>query len=213
MQPGDAPKKGKFMSKELFIKNSVVIRDSKVFKNGELVFKAEPDLSLSEFLKSIYKDQELKYPKFFKMDSLSKLGYLGVEILMNGKIQDKETALVFANSASSLETDEAYAETMSEFPSPSLFVYTLPNIMLGEISIRHQLKSENIFLISEGFDPELFLDYSRTLFLQGKAENMLCGWVNLHNNEYDVFLWQIAHSSGTDFNEEELKKLYLPTHE
>ncbi|HKJ47498.1 MAG TPA: hypothetical protein VJ973_00325 [Christiangramia sp.] len=147
------------------------------------------------------------------MDSLSKFGYLGVEILTDGNIQDKETALVFANSASSMETDEAYAETMNEFPSPSLFVYTLPNIMLGEISIRHQLRSENIFLVSEVFDPAIFVDYSNSLVQQGKADKVLCGWVNLHNNEYDVFLWEIARSGGIDFNEEELKKLYLPTHE
>ncbi|MCB7480235.1 3-oxoacyl-ACP synthase [Christiangramia sediminis] len=147
------------------------------------------------------------------MDNLSKLGYLGVELLTHGDIQDKETALVFANSSSSLETDTAYAETMNEFPSPSLFVYTLPNIMLGEISIRHQLRSENVFFISEDFDPGLFVDYSKALFQQKKVVNVLCGWVDLHNNEYDVFLWQIALSGGKKFNEEELKKLYLPTHE
>lgn len=201
------------MSRELFIKDSVVIRDSKVFKNGEVVLHADPDLRLSQFLKDIYKYQNLKYPKFFKMDSLSKLGFLGVELLTEGDIENKETALVFANSASSLETDEAYADSMNEFPSPSLFVYTLPNIMLGEISIRHQLRSENVFLISEDFDPELFIDYSKALFGQEKADNVLCGWVNLHNNEYDVFLWQIGLSGSIDFNEEELKKLYLPTHE
>ena len=201
------------MNTKLSITKSVIIRDSKVFKNEEIIFESEPELNISKFLKSIYKDQNLKYPKFFKMDSLSKLGYIGVEILTSGKIRDKDTALVFANSASSLDTDEAYTRTIEEFPSPSLFVYTLPNIMLGEISIRHQLRSENIFLVSEAFDPALFIDYSNALFQQGKADKVLCGWVNLHNNEYDVFLWEIARSGGIDFNEEELKKLYLPTHE
>ena len=102
---------------------------------------------------------------------------------------------------------------MKEFPSPSLFVYTLPNIILGEISIRHQLRSENIFFISEEFDESLFVDYCFSLFNQKKAENLLCGWVDLHNNDYDVFLWEIAPSGRIDFNREELKKLYLPTHE
>ena len=201
------------MRKQHFIKNSVIIRNAKVYKNGELILQATADMSFSKFLKSIYKQQKLKYPKFFKMDGLSKLGYLGVEILTEGQIEDKETALIFANSASSLETDEAYADSMKEFPSPSLFVYTLPNIMLGEISIRHQLRSENAFFVSEEFDASLFIDYVKTLVQQGKCENVLCGWVNLHNNDYDVFLWEIATSGGTDFNEEELKKLYLPTHE
>ncbi len=201
------------MSQDLFIKHSVVMRNSKIWKNGDLIFGKENEIDLSKFLKTIYRHVNLKYPKFFKMDSLSKLGYLGTEILTSGNISNKETALVFANSASSLDTDGAYAETMQDFPSPSLFVYTLPNIMLGEISIRHQLNSENVFFVSREFDPSLFIDYCKALFYQKKVDNVLCGWVDLHNNDYDVFLWQIALSGGTEFNEEELKKLYLPTHE
>ena len=201
------------MKGKLFIKNWVSIKDAKVYKNGKLLFKSEENLEIGRFLKSIYKHQGLEYPKFFKMDRLSKLGYLGVEILIDSDVKDKKTALVFANAASSLGTDKAYAETIDEFPSPSLFVYTLPNIMLGEISIRHQLRSENIFFVSEEFDPALFLDYSLALFEQKNIDNLLCGWVNLHNNDYDVFLWQIAPGGGIDFNEDELNKLYLPTHE
>lgn len=199
------------MNKKLFIKNSVLIRDSRIFRNGREVFNSAVDTKLSDFLKEVYKEKDIKYPKFFKMDKLSKLGFLGVEILSNGNISDKETALVFANSASSLDTDEIYAATMIEFPSPSVFVYTLPNIMLGEISIRHQLRSENIFLVSKDFDTGLFTDYTAALFQQENIENVVCGWVDLHNNDYDVFLWQVARSGRTDFNEEELKKLYLPT--
>ena len=201
------------MKGDLFIGNSVLIRDSKVFRNGNIILELDEDLDLTLSLKKIYKELSLSYPKFFKMDALSKLGFLGVEILTGGNIFDKETALVFSNSASSLDTDQAYARSMDDFPSPALFVYTLPNIMLGEISIRHQLRSENLFLVSQEFDPGLYIDYCRGLIQQRKAENVLCGWVNLHNNDYDVFLWEIALSGRTDFNEAELKKLYLPIHE
>ena len=201
------------MENNVSITNTLLIRNTKIIRNRELIHHEDTSLTLSAFLKNIYRERGLKYPKFFKMDNLSKLGYLGVELLTNGFIEDKETALVFANSASSLETDKAYANTMEEFPSPSLFVYTLPNIMLGELSIRHKLKSENVFFISEEFQPDLFVDYAKVLMHQEKASNIVCGWVNLHNNDYDVFLWQIARSGRSDFNEEELKKLYLPIHE
>lgn len=201
------------MNSPLYINNSVVIRNSKVFRNGELIFETEQDEKIGVFLKNIYKKLDHKYPRFFKMDKLSKLGYLGMEILIQGEINDKNTALIFGNSASSLDTDEEYFESMKEFPSPSLFVYTLPNIVLGEISIRHKLRSENMFIILEKFDPGLFVDHAETLFREGKADNIVCGWVDLHNNDYDVFLWHIARHGRYDFNEEELKKLYLPTHE
>ena len=199
------------MHKELYIQDSVIIRNGKVLRNAQVIFEAEPEMKLSSFLKDIYQAQQLKYPKFFKMDKLSKLGYLASEVLLQGREPDKEMALVFANAASSLDTDEAYSKTMSDFPSPSVFVYTLPNIMLGEISIRYQLRSENVFLVSEKFDPGLYIDYSKALFQQEKARNILCGWVDLHNSDYDVFLCHISPRPGYDFNEEELKKLYLPT--
>ncbi|MDX1543952.1 MAG: 3-oxoacyl-ACP synthase [Christiangramia sp.] len=201
------------MSKQLFIQDSVIIRNGKVIVNGQIIHETGVDQKLSSFLKSIYKKQNFKYPKFFKMDSLSKLGYLASEILFMNKEPEPETALVFSNAASSLDTDEAYAETMNDFPSPSVFVYTLPNIMLGEISIRFQLRSENIFLINEEFDPGYYIDYSKVLFEEGKASKIVCGWVDLHNSDYDVFLCQISPGEGYDLNEEELKKLYLPTHE
>ncbi len=195
------------------IKNSVLIRNSKVYKNGELAFENGEDPELAEFLKTLYKVQNLRYPKFFKMDNLSKLGFLGIEILTGGIIEDKQTALVFGNSASSLDTDKAFTRTINEYPSPALFVYTLPNIMLGEISIRHKLRSENIFFISENFDASLFLDYSNSLIQHNKAKNVLCGWVDLHNKGYDVFLWEISRCGSADLNEDELMKLYLPTNE
>ncbi len=201
------------MNSSFFIQNSVIIRNSKVFRNGELIFEEEQQDKIDGFIKKIYKKQDHKYPRFFKMDKLSKFGYLGIEILTDGKINDKNTALIFGNSTSSLDTDEEYFETMQDFPSPSLFVYTLPNIVLGEISIRHELKSENMFLIQEKFDPCLFIVHAEALLRQGKTENILCGWLDLHNNDYDVFLWHIARQGRYDFNEEELKKLYLPTHE
>ncbi|MCM8570044.1 3-oxoacyl-ACP synthase [Gramella jeungdoensis] len=201
------------MSKQLFIQDSVIIRNGKVIVNGKIIHETDADQKLSSFLKSIYKKQNFKYPKFFKMDSLSKLGYLASEILFKNKEPESKTALVFSNAASSLDTDKAYAETMNDFPSPSVFVYTLPNIMLGEISIRFQLRSENIFLINEEFDPGYYIDYSKVLFEEGKASKIVCGWVDLHNSDYDVFLCQISPGEGYDFNEEELKKLYLPTHE
>ncbi|TRO66417.1 3-oxoacyl-ACP synthase [Christiangramia sabulilitoris] len=201
------------MSEVLYIKNSVLIRDAKVYQNGRLYYEDTKSPDISIFLKNLYKSEKIRYSKYFKMDDLSKLGFIGTEILFGGNIENKETALVFGNAASCLETDRYYSETMEEFPSPSLFVYTLPNIMLGEISIRHQLRSENIFFISEKFDSSLFLEYSKSLFNQGKTDNVLCGWVDLQNNDYDVFLWEIARSGKTYLNEEELKNIYLPTHE
>lgn len=200
------------MDKELFIKNWVKIKDFKVIRNDITEYTSEQN-QLPIFLKEVYHEFGFKYPKFYKMDSLSKLGFLATEILSEGNIEDKQTALIFSNSESSLETDEAFMASMKEFPSPGIFVYTLPNIVLGEISIRHKLRSENLFLIEKKFGADLFVDYCRSLFRTGKARNFICGWMDLHNSDYDVFLWQLGPDGHIALNEMELKKLYESSHE
>ena len=181
----------------------VIIRDCLIICNGEIVFEKKKNTEVSEFLKSAYKNFNIQYPKYFKMDRLSKLGFLAAEILFPKGIQEK-TALVFGNSSSSLDTDEEYSQTMQSFPSPGLFVYTLPNIMLGEISIRHQLNSENTFLVSEKFDASLYLEYAARLLLQDTTQAVLCGWVDLHSNDYDVFLWHIASLEDLNSQKEQI---------
>jgi hypothetical protein len=120
------------------------------------------------------------------MDRLCKLAYLASEYLLKGdihkKYQPEEVAMVFANSFSSLDSDIKHQATIADrnkyFPEPATFVYTLPNIMLGEISIRHSLKGENMFFISEHFEPEIMVDYISTLLSNSRHKACIAGWVD-----------------------------------
>lgn len=108
-------------------------------------------------LKSIYKALNLDYPKFYKMDGMSKLGVLAVEILkQNITISpdfEDELGLLFYNSESCKESDEKYWSNVQKGKvNPSLFVYTLPNIVLGEISIKNKWYGESLFCIEENED-------------------------------------------------------------
>src|SRR5205085_1455803 len=98
------------------------------------------------FLKASYKHFQLNYPKFYKMDKLCQLAFLTSELLLkDNKITDKyskeDISIVIENSSSSLEIDTEHQTTISDstnyFPSPAVFVYTLPNILIGEIAIRN----------------------------------------------------------------------------
>lgn len=201
------------MKKTYYIKSWISLKNGNIRLNDEQFFSNLEEKDLNKFLKSVYRHLKMDYNKFFKMDALSKLAFLATEILFWHHRPDKETALVLSNSASSLETDIKFWRSMKEFPSPSLFVYTLPNILLGEISIRHGLNSENMFFISPQFDASLINAYTTRLLEEGKNPEALCGWIDLHNDEYDVFLCHIASSGRLDFNEESLKKLYSTSHE
>ena len=92
-------------------------------------------------LSGLYRDMGLSYPKFFKMDPLSKLGFLLAEKLLDGEAgrfepRDDRAVLAFSH-AGSLADDSLFAATLDDFPSPALFVYTLPNTLTAEIAIRN----------------------------------------------------------------------------
>ena len=110
--------------------------------------------------------------------------------------ENKNTALVFANRSSSLDTDMKYQESISSaenyFPSPAVFVYTLPNICLGEISIRHQLQTENAFFVMDEFDETFMNLYASQLLKSGKTDQVLCGWVELYGENYKGFVYLLT---------------------
>ena len=137
------------LKKDNYITASCIISDHVVYKNDVPVFENK-DGSPAEFLLSVYRHFEINYPKFYKMDGLSKLGWLTTEVLLkdsllNSKYLPEAIGVVLSNTNSSLDTDIKYYKSIKEIPSPSLFVYTLPNIVIGEICIRHNFKGENAF--------------------------------------------------------------------
>jgi len=197
-----------------YIKSFCTIQNNQVWLNGDVVFGTESTV-FSDFSKKAYQHLEINYPKFFKMDNLSKLAFLGAELLLkteNNSSEENNTALVFANKSSSLDTDVKYQNSISDpenyYPSPAVFVYTLPNICLGEISIRHQLKSENSFFIFADYNPIFMENYSNILLKTGKADKVLCGWVEYYNEDYKAFLYLVDKEGELEHNKEILKQLY-----
>jgi hypothetical protein len=197
-----------------YIKSFCTIQNNQVLLNGEVVFSLKPT-AFSDFSKKTYQHLEMNYPKFFKMDNLSKLAFLGAELLLKTESNastENNTALVFANKSSSLDTDVKYQNSISDpenyYPSPAVFVYTLPNICLGEISIKHQLKSENSFFIFANYNPEFMEKYSSILLETQKADKVLCGWVEYYNEDYKAFLYLVDKEGEIEHNQEILKKLY-----
>ena len=167
------------------------IENSKITVNEQIIFENQNE-NFSDFAKEAYKTLELNYPKFHKMDNLSKLAFLASEMILKNDNHSK-TALVFANKSSSLDTDFKYQESINSqenyFPSPAVFVYTLPNICVGEISIKHKMQTENAFFVLDEFDEEFLNSYSAQILQSGKAEKVLCGWVELYQESYKAFVY------------------------
>ncbi len=196
------------------IQSYIKIENNEIVLNGTSVFKTEPT-DFADFAKQAYRNFEMQYPKFFKMDGLSKLVFLGSELLLNpitSTEDENNIALVLANKSSSLDTDVKYQESISDkenyFPSPAVFVYTLPNICLGEISIRHQLKSENSFFIFDAFNGEFLSNYSNILLNTNKADLVLCGWTEFFNDNYKAFLCILSAAENENYKNENINTLY-----
>jgi len=99
-----------------YIKSFCTIQRNEVSLNGEVVFSTEPTV-FSDFSKKTYQHLEMNYPKFFKMDNLSKLAFLGAELLLQTESdtsKENNTALVFANKSSSLNTRVKYQNLNSD---------------------------------------------------------------------------------------------------
>jgi len=186
----------------------VHIKDHRIYLNKRLVFSEERSSPLPEFLKLAYKAQAISWPKFHKMDSLSKMGILSTEILFKNRNIPEDTALVFSNSSSSLGTDEVHQNSMNQVVSPSVFVYTLPNIVMGEICIKNKIYGENSFFITKKFDHGLIWEYSQSLLDSLAASAIVCGWIEWKNAEYDVFLCLVTREGSQTFSAENLKALY-----
>jgi hypothetical protein len=184
---------------ELLITRYMKFQDHRAWLNGIVEYVSDVE-SVDKLTRSVYRDYNIDYPKFFKMDNLSKLGFLSAEILLQGtdilpKYLCEEIAIVLENASSSLESDEKHHESIRDgdnyFPSPSVFVYTLPNIMASEIAIRHQVKGETTVFIFEQFDPAFIDHYASELFRNQGVNCCLSGWIECYGDHYQSFLFMI----------------------
>lgn len=203
------------MLNQLYISASCVINGGIVYKNGRPVFE-ETAADLPAFLLAAYRYFNLQYPKFFKMDNLSKLGWLANEVLLQGsfdaaRYRPQDVGIVLSNASSSLDTDAKYYETAKSIASPAQFVYTLPNIVIGEISIRHGFKGENAFFICNEFDGGFVQQYVSNLVNNNILQCCICGWVEVLDDRYQTTLFLIEKDKSADsviFTKEELNKIH-----
>jgi len=187
----------------LIISKYISIANDRVKVNGKDVFAYEEGEGYKKFIRTAYRHFKTSYAKFFKMDTLSKLGFMAVDILLKDtNIADKyppeRIGLVLTNGSSSLEVDEKHMDSIRDrenyFPSPSNFVYTLPNIMAGEAAIKHTFRGENTVMVCKGFEAGLIFDITKLSFETDSLDCCICGWVEQYKNNYESILFLVERS-------------------
>lgn len=207
------------MSKAPYIKTVVRITSDSVKINQKEIMITRNE----GWLTSIYRHLGIQYPKFFKMDNLCKAGFLAAEfVVRESDMQVEEDghpdwSVIVFNNCSSLDNDKAYQETIKDvdnyFPSPSVFVYTLANIVTGEIAIRHKLKGESCSYILPKFAADEIYQVGLTSLLPEKQiDNLLIGWVNYLDGVCDTLLFHVSTEEECDnialWTKENVEKYY-----
>ena len=197
-----------------YIHNYVTVKSNIINYNGENIFSSDCSDDVGSFLKKVYREFGIKYPKYFKMDRLSKLGFIASEILFKEENLENHNpsdyGLIFANSSSSLDTDYKFQESLSSIASPSVFVYTLANIVTGEIAIRRDFKGEICFFIQEKPDFNFLSNYCKQVLLTTKTKNIVLAWVELDpNGKYCAYMADVSNSqSELELSEKELQRIF-----
>lgn len=167
-----------------------VILDQRKLWEGKKELGEQEGKEHHSLLTTLYKQMIGNYPKFYKMDGLSRLGFVASEILLNAEKgeTDKERAIIFFNHSSSIASDRNYKESINDkdnyFPSPSIFVYTLPNIVTGEIAIRNHFHGETSFFILPDKDERLMEEILQASCRDAQSKSFLTGWIDYEDERH-----------------------------
>lgn len=167
-----------------------VILDQQKLWEGKKELEEQEGKEHHSLLTSLYKQMIGNYPKFYKMDGLSRLGFVASEILLNAEKgeTDEERAIIFFNHSSSIASDRNYKESINDknnyFPSPSIFVYTLPNIVTGEIAIRNHFHGETSFFILPDKEERMMEEILQASCRDAQSKSFLTGWIDYEDERH-----------------------------
>ena len=186
----------------------VVLNQGYVSVNGR---ELEHEASGNALLTELYRNHIADWPKFFKMDTLSKAGFVASELLFKeiGECRPgseefmQARAVVLFGVTASLCADRNYQETIQDkdnyYPSPALFVYTLPNIVTGEIAIRNHWRGETSFYVLEAPDAAQMAFHLACAFQDQVTDSILAGWVDSsRNDDFQAFMTVVRREDAAD---------------
>ena len=183
------------MQHEVYITPEMAMVDGKALNHKE---------KGAALLTELYRAYIGDYPKFFKMDTLCKLGLVASELLLQAegalRFEPREDrAVVFFNRNGSLQADTAYQATIQDpenfFPSPAAFVYTLPNIVTGEIAIRNKYFGETSFIVMDEKNEKIMARELQNAFQDPMTKSILGGWLDcIDENHFEAKLSLIFKS-------------------
>lgn len=141
------------------------------------------------FSREAFKSRGEANMKFYKMDDLCKLGYLASAWLLDEiEYGEEECGIVMSGKYGCLDTDIRHQQIIDSegdsSASPAVFVYTLPNVVAAEISIRHHIKGENIWFWSEDETMSDITKYASILAASRDLKYCIAAHIDFINGDY-----------------------------
>lgn len=179
--------------------NTITIKPGVIENQGTAIFNSS-ETDFAPFIREAYKHLGENNMKFYKMDNLCKLGYVAAGYLLKDtNYRPEEIGIILANASASLDTDCRHQAIINKegdkAASPAVFVYTLPNVVLGEICIRHKIQGENTFFVCQQSDTASLEDYARIVMAKGKLRTCIIGWCELLDGHYQAEFKQLNNIS------------------
>ena len=183
-----APASAKKTSSALNPVRRVQISQGQVNVDGTSVFVSS-QTDFHTFFREAFKSREEANMKFYKMDDLCKLGYLASAWLLDGiEYGEEECGIVMSGKYGCLDTDIRHQQIIDSegdsSASPAVFVYTLPNVVAAEISIRHHIKGENIWFWSEDKTMSDIKKYASILAASRDLKYCIAAHIDFINGDY-----------------------------
>lgn len=177
---------------------TVGINAGEVIVNDSVVF-SDKSADFGTFIREAFKSRGENNMKFYKMDDLCKLGYVAAAWLLDGiEFGEEECGMVLSGKYGCLDTDMKHQQIIDKegdaASSPAVFVYTLPNVVAGEISIRHHIKGENTWFWSDDRTMSDLKHYASLMAGASDLRYCIIGHLDFLNGEYfaKFELWSVA---------------------
>lgn len=177
---------------------TVEINAGEVLVNDSTVF-SDKSADFGTFIREAFKSRGENNMKFYKMDDLCKLGYVAAAWLLDGiEFGEEECGMVLSGKYGCLDTDMKHQQIIDKegdaASSPAVFVYTLPNVVAGEISIRHHIKGENTWFWSDDRTMSDLKHYASLMAGASDLRYCIIGHLDFLNGEYfaKFELWSVA---------------------
>jgi len=158
------------------------IRPGRVVSDGRTEsYESTGSALVSELFKKKLSDGS----RFFKMDLFSRLAYVATGLLAKDSLAGyapEDIALFIFTRNGSVLADRKHLSTFSNpenfYPSPAVFINTLPNVVLGEIAVMNTIKGETTLVMLPCRDDAWMDRIIKATLSCTRPSVMIYGWID-----------------------------------